>query len=750
MVDRRSHSRCNSARLKSLLAGTLTRDEEIALDVHLEACDSCRAELESMAASPRLWGEVPRFLGADPDSQETTPWPEVRLRSAQSRPVGGAGAGLDDDAAILRFLDPPDTPDSLGRLGPYRVSGVLGKGGMGIVLKAFDPGLNRPVAIKMLAPELATSGAARQRFKREAVSAAAVVHEHVIAIHAVDVWKGLPYLVMQQVTGRSLQQRLDQDGPLHLKEILRIGMQTAQGLAAAHAQGLVHRDIKPSNILLENGVERVKITDFGLARAVDDASLTQSGVVAGTPQYMAPEQARGEAVDSRSDLFSLGSVLYAMCAGHAPFRAESTLAVLRRVGEDRARPIRDVNPDIPRWFARIIERLHAKKPDGRYQSAGQVADLLARHLAELQHAAQEPELGDHVAKKDPPSPAEANRKARGALFVMIALAIVLIGKTKPDQLARFKRAVTAVFARDRAEKEQAVDRNVVPNAPPQTPNPRHPDVVPHVAPSLESTAVRRTVRDEEVRTLKGVVRARDTGEPLKGVRVSLPGSSGVKVTTAYGQFEVCGTSNARHAANPDTTPFVLLAEPSDAFHFAVMRYVQHPLPKANGDWIDADIKVSKGIPFRVRLTDGAAGTPVRHAKVIYWPLRPNPNVDQAAPNGYDYLHSVATESENGTYSGVLLPGPGAICVESYVDYYGACSIDPVSFFDPARVAPKLIDESLQYGTRQLLAIERGSGRGLYLRPQDGMSSITLINPSTDTATIEQTIVLKKNNREKTR
>src|SRR5207248_5006202 len=138
----------------------------------------------------------------------------------------------------------------------------------------------------------------------------------------------------------SLQERLDRSGPLELSEILRIGVQTAAGLAAAHKQGLMHRDIKPANILLENGVQRVKITDFGLARAVDDASLTQSGVIAGTPQYMAPEQAMGQAVDHRADLFSLGSTLYAMCTAHTPFRAESAMAVLRRVCDDEPRPVR--------------------------------------------------------------------------------------------------------------------------------------------------------------------------------------------------------------------------------------------------------------------------------------------------------------------------------------------------------------------------------------------------------------------------
>ena len=148
---------------------------------------------------------------------------------------------------------------------------------------------------------------------------------------------------MAYIPGHSLQERIDQTGPLEVREILRIGMQTAAGLAAAHAQGLVHRDIKPANILLENGVERVRITDFGLARAMDEASQTQSGVLAGTPQYMAPEQASGEAIDYRTDLFSLGSVLYAMCTGHSPFRAETTVAVLRRICDGSPRPVREVN-----------------------------------------------------------------------------------------------------------------------------------------------------------------------------------------------------------------------------------------------------------------------------------------------------------------------------------------------------------------------------------------------------------------------
>ena len=195
---------------------------------------------------------------------------------------------------------------------------------------------------------------------------------------------------MQYIAGKSVQDVIDRGKPPELAEILRIGSQAAGALAAAHAQGLIHRDIKPANILLENGVERVKITDFGLARAVDDATLSQSGVVAGTPQYMSPEQAGGEPVDHRTDLFSLGSVLYALCTGRAAFRGNSSMATLRKVCEQRPRPIQELNPEIPSWLVRIIAKLHARDPADRYGSAAEVADLLGRCLAHVQQPASVP------------------------------------------------------------------------------------------------------------------------------------------------------------------------------------------------------------------------------------------------------------------------------------------------------------------------------------------------------------------------
>jgi eukaryotic-like serine/threonine-protein kinase len=210
----------------------------------------------------------------------------------------------------LDFLEPPSRPDSLGRIGHYEILEVLGRGGFGIVLRAFDDRLQRVVAIKVLAPQLAITSPARKRFLREARSAAKVRHENVVQVYAVEE-QPLPYLVMEFIPGETLQLRLDRTGPLETVEVVRIGRQIAEGLAAAHSMGLIHRDIKPGNILIEAGPHLcVKITDFGLARAADDASMTQSGTIAGTPMFMAPEQASGETIDHRADLSSLCSVLY--------------------------------------------------------------------------------------------------------------------------------------------------------------------------------------------------------------------------------------------------------------------------------------------------------------------------------------------------------------------------------------------------------------------------------------------------------
>jgi WD40 repeat protein len=360
--------------------------------------------------------------------------------------------------AVLDLLDPPRKEGALGRLGHYEVLQVVGRGGMGVVLKAFDEELHRVVAVKVMAPPFANNAMARRRFQREAQAAAAVRDEHVVDIHAVEEANGLPYLVMEYVHGISLQDRLDRGGPLEVKEILRIGMQTAAGLAAAHKQGLIHRDVKPANILLENGVQRVKLTDFGLARAVDDVRLTQSGVVAGTPPYMSPEQANGQPVDPRSDLFSLGSVLYALCTGRPPFRADSTPAVLRRVAEDLPRPIPEINPEIPPWLVRIVEGLHAKDPAHRFQSAAEVAELLGQHLAHLQQPAWVPPAPHPAATARPTGRSGPRRRWAVAAAGLVAL-FGGLGLSEATGVTHVGDLVTTVLRIRTAEGTLAVEVN---------------------------------------------------------------------------------------------------------------------------------------------------------------------------------------------------------------------------------------------------------------------------------------------------
>ena len=375
----------DDAALEALLSGALPAPHQRDLETHLGDCASCRDRLDAIAASAERWSEVRAELSSTPEID------------AEPGPTIPALVHL-----VKKLLAPSDDDRGLGRLGPYEIAGIVGSGGMGIVLKGHDRSLDRFVAIKLLAPHLAASGAARQRFLREAKAAAAVVHDNVIAIHGVDEFAGLPYLVMPYCRGTTLEKRLRDSGPLAIREILRVGTQTARGLAAAHAQGLVHRDVKPGNILLDDGVERVRITDFGLARAADDASLTVTGLLAGTPHYMSPEQALGKPLDARSDLFALGGVLFTMATGKPPFRAESSHAVLRQVTDAEPADVRLFNPDLPDWFAGIVRRLLAKDPAGRFQSAAEVAGVLEGALAHVNRPLATPLPSDLFASQSAP------------------------------------------------------------------------------------------------------------------------------------------------------------------------------------------------------------------------------------------------------------------------------------------------------------------------------------------------------------
>ncbi len=410
---------CDVERLEAYLHGRLDERHEREVETHIESCESCRYRMEQYAAEPASWEEATDLLG-DPR------WRNEEYQAAlTNRQPTDSQSNHRQIKSVIESLAPTDDPAMLGRIDGYEISGVIGCGGMGAVLKGFDRSLNRIVAIKVMAPHLASSGAARLRFAREAKAAAAMTHDNVIDIYGVSEANGLPYLVMPYARGPSLQKRIDDCGPLPIVEVLRIGSQIAAGLAAAHAQGLVHRDIKPANILLNDGVERLVITDFGLARAVDDASVTRTGVIAGTPQYMSPEQARGETVDCRSDLFSLGSVMYTLCVGRPPFRAESAYGILRRITDNDPRPIREANPDIPDWLCSIIDRLMSKNPENRFATAEEVAELLEQCLAHVQQPMAVPLPASLLPMPRRKRLISISRGSIGAITMIAALGLIL-------------------------------------------------------------------------------------------------------------------------------------------------------------------------------------------------------------------------------------------------------------------------------------------------------------------------------------
>ncbi|MSR59052.1 MAG: serine/threonine protein kinase [Planctomycetaceae bacterium] len=285
----------------------MTEETIFAAALEKETAGELRAFLdEACAGDADLHARVEALLKASADAGSFFEHPPAGLVATVDADLDGTPPSAGDSKNIsLPELEPCTTPGRIGKLGPYEIIEVIGQGGFGLVLRAFDTKLHRIVAVKVLSRELAENPMAVTRFLREAKRMAAVVHDHVVTIHVIEDSAKPPYLVMQFIEGQSLQQRIERGGALRPAEILRIGMQIAEGLAAAHKHGVIHRDVKPGNILLENGVERVKIADFGLARAADDVDITRSGQITGTPQYMSPEQAQGEPVDQRSDLFSL-------------------------------------------------------------------------------------------------------------------------------------------------------------------------------------------------------------------------------------------------------------------------------------------------------------------------------------------------------------------------------------------------------------------------------------------------------------
>jgi urea transport system substrate-binding protein len=455
---------------RRLLHGEVNAAERAGREEHLRDCEGCRRLLQLLQMEAggqhtpvglQPAGDTRRVEMVSVQSEEPSPAvvPSMLWSSACSagdvdslseaasppRPVEAP------EAPCYPFLEPPREPGEIGWLGSYRVRGVLGEGGMGVVFDAEDTQLRRRVALKVMKPELAANLSFRQRFLQEARAAAGVASDHVVTIYQVGLEKDVPFLAMQYLHGESVEQRLQRMGRLSILEVVRIGRGVAEGLVAAHDRGLIHRDIKPANIWLETKEEggrmkdeqktqspsdssfilppssfRVKILDFGLARMADASQrLTATGLIVGTPHYLAPEQARGLSLDARADLFSLGCVLYRLLTDRLPFDGPDALAVLAALAGDEPPLIEQLRPDAPAPLCRLVSALLARERDRRPPDARTVA----AQLAALEHGRADTELfAAPAARQGQRGPRPLSRRllvlagAVATLFLLVALA----------------------------------------------------------------------------------------------------------------------------------------------------------------------------------------------------------------------------------------------------------------------------------------------------------------------------------------
>ncbi|HVX11374.1 MAG TPA: protein kinase [Pirellulales bacterium] len=371
--------------LERLLEGFLPDDTAVDLEHHLLGCPRCCHVARSLrfANEPKL-DAIARTAAELADEQAVIEIADRvgMLRLPDRSTVHGETLSSGNENTLEgwdfgQILSPPESEEELGRFGAYRVLRVLGAGGMGLVWEAEDTQLRRRVALKVMKPSLAKLREHRERFLREARAAAAIDHSHIVTVYQVGEHRGLPFLAMQLLHGETLTDTLRREGALPEAECLRVGRQMAEALAVAHRRGLIHRDIKPANTWLEADGGWVKLVDFGLAQATaDESHLTQTGVILGTPAFMSPEQARGDAVDPRSDLFSLGAVLYRMATGVGPFDGPNMLAVLTSLALRTPAPPRQINPAISPEFSDLIMRLLAKTQGDRPASAEAVVEAI--------------------------------------------------------------------------------------------------------------------------------------------------------------------------------------------------------------------------------------------------------------------------------------------------------------------------------------------------------------------------------------
>lgn len=311
------------------------------------------------------------FVSPVQDRPSTPPGAdETMIKPAGSSPQGDAGTSPALSAADFKVL-----PEGMEVARRYRVDGLLGRGGMGTVYRVHDLELDRDIALKVISPDIADQPVVLERFKREIQLSSKVTHPNVLRVYDLGEGDGVKFVTMQMVEGEELAHLIEREGKIPAQRAAEIFRQLCDGLAAAHEQGVVHRDLKPQNILLDKE-GKVYITDFGLAKSLQQSAMTQAGQILGTPFYMSPEQVKGSPVDNRSDIYSMGIILYEMATGKVPFDADSAYEVMIQRLQRSAPPIADLNPEFPAHLRKIAERCMATDPAQRYQS---VQEILADH-----------------------------------------------------------------------------------------------------------------------------------------------------------------------------------------------------------------------------------------------------------------------------------------------------------------------------------------------------------------------------------
>ncbi len=515
-----------------------------------------------------------------------------------------------EHAAFLKtFLAPPEGPGEVGHLGKYRVLGILGAGGMGLVLRAEDTGLGRTVAVKLMLPAVAAKPGAKERFLREARSAAGVEHARVVVIHHVDEWRGTPFLVMPLLAGCSLGTRLKDGPPIPEIEAVRIVREAADGLAAAHTKGLIHRDVKPDNIWLEDTAEgtHVRLLDFGLAHSDEAEALTQPGVVVGSPYYMAPEQAAGGIVDHRADLFSLGCVLFELLTGSKPFTGSDVLSVLRALANHHPQAPREMDPSIPAPLSELTMRLLEKSPDRRPASAGEVSAELRRVEEEL---AVSGKPGDYARKVGVGEPRPGPTRLRVRWWAWAA-AVALLG-------------IVGTIGREIVRDRRPVGETGTPSAgTPGTP-PANPDT-PARPPALTALRVRAIDVSHFASTPDGHVPIGVLGEkaftPALGdrvqvmVRLSKPGYSYLIAFRPDGEADLCFPKDEDTPPPLTDTPRYPLTDGTK---------VAYGLQEGTGLWVFVVVASEKPLPtfkkFQERLGNPSVWKPMPTVPtgIVWW------------------------------------------------------------------------------------------------------------------------------------